>query len=178
MSNETGQSAYVANLRSNTVSVLNTATNTVTATIPVGSSPLGVAVSPDGTRVYVANSSSNDVSVIDVATYCTVTATIPVGSGPHGVAVSPDGKTVYVANRLTNNVSLIDAATNKITNVFGPFFSPFYVAVTPDSSKVYVTGGDAAGINVVYEITAGNTSIPVGLSPRGIAIGSASGLHA
>ena len=38
----------------NTVSVIDTATNTVTATVPVGSYPIGVAVTPDGTKVYVA----------------------------------------------------------------------------------------------------------------------------
>jgi YVTN family beta-propeller protein len=35
----------------NTVSVIAAATNTVTATIPVGAAPAGVAVSPDGSTV-------------------------------------------------------------------------------------------------------------------------------
>ena len=56
------------------MSVIATATNTVIATIPVGAEPLGVAVTPDGSKVYVANS-HNSVSVIDTATN-TVTATI------------------------------------------------------------------------------------------------------
>ena len=42
--------AYVTNYVDNTVSVIDTATNTVVATIPVGIQPLGVAVTPDGTR--------------------------------------------------------------------------------------------------------------------------------
>ena len=46
------------------MSVINTATNTVTATITVGSGPISVAVSPDGTRAYTANLSANTVSVI------------------------------------------------------------------------------------------------------------------
>jgi YVTN family beta-propeller protein len=74
-------SAYVTNRNSNTVSVLDTATNTVSATVPVGSQPIGVAVSPNGAFVYVANLVSNTVSVIDVATN-TVSATVPVGSEP------------------------------------------------------------------------------------------------
>ena len=45
-------------LGANTVSVIDTATNTVTATIPVGAGPLGVAVTPDGSKVYVANASA------------------------------------------------------------------------------------------------------------------------
>jgi hypothetical protein len=46
---------YVSNVAGNTVSVINTASNTVVATVNVGASPYGVAVSPDGSRVYVSN---------------------------------------------------------------------------------------------------------------------------
>ena len=60
--------AYVANFGSATVSVINTATNTLAATVPVGSSPGYVAVTPSGAYVYVANQASNSVSVISTAT--------------------------------------------------------------------------------------------------------------
>ncbi|KJY41006.1 hypothetical protein VR41_14150, partial [Streptomyces sp. NRRL B-1568] len=43
-----GLHAYVANEGSNDVSVISTATNTVTATITVGATPFGVAITPDG----------------------------------------------------------------------------------------------------------------------------------
>ena len=47
---------YVANsIGSNTVSVIDPATNTVVATIPVGSSPIGIAFNPDNGFMYVAN---------------------------------------------------------------------------------------------------------------------------
>jgi len=58
--------AYITNMGSNTTSVIDIANNTVTATVPVGTSPWGVAVSPDGSKVYVANNESNDISVITV----------------------------------------------------------------------------------------------------------------
>ena len=47
--------AYVTNLSSGTVSVLDTATDTVTATITVGSGPYGVALDAAGGRLYVTN---------------------------------------------------------------------------------------------------------------------------
>ena len=50
-----GTYAYITNEFSSTVSVIDTATNTVTATAPAGSQPAGVAVNPAGTKVYVAN---------------------------------------------------------------------------------------------------------------------------
>ena len=63
--------AYIANLNSNTVSVIDTENNNLIATVPVGIGPLGVAASPDGTRIYVTNSNygrRGAVSVIDTAT--------------------------------------------------------------------------------------------------------------
>jgi YVTN family beta-propeller protein len=80
--------AYVTNLNSNSVSVIDTASNTVVATVGVGSVPYWVAITPDGTRAYVTNFGSNFVSVIDTASN-TVVATVGVGSEPFGVAITP-----------------------------------------------------------------------------------------
>lgn len=82
--------AYITTSGDNTVSVIDTETNTVIVTVPVGQEPWGVAAASDGKKVYVTNRGSNTVSVIDTATN-TVTATIPVGGGPMGVAVNPEG---------------------------------------------------------------------------------------
>src|ERR1019366_2879897 len=80
--NSAGTFAYVANAGSSTtVSVIDTATNAVVATVPVGTTPHGVAVNPAGTFAYVTNQTSNTVSVIDTATN-TVVATVPVGTAP------------------------------------------------------------------------------------------------
>src|SRR5262249_24631926 len=117
------QNAYITNLDANTVSVIDTTSNTVAATIPVGSAPWGVAVSPDGSTVYVTNFHGNTVSVIATASN-TVTATIPVGSGPFGVAVTPDGSTVYVANEFANTVSVIAPASNTVTATIPGFSRP------------------------------------------------------
>lgn len=114
------------------VQEIDTATSTVTRTIPVGISPEGVAVNPLGNTVYVTNTSSNTVSVIDLVSN-TVAATIPVGTNPYGVAVTPDGSTAYVANQNSNYVSVINTANNKVIttipvgagqNAFGIFIQP------------------------------------------------------
>ncbi|WP_269850468.1 beta-propeller fold lactonase family protein [Methanosarcina horonobensis] len=60
--------AYITNGESNNISVIDTTTNKVTATIPVGLNPIGAAINPNGTKVYVTNSHSNSISVIDTAT--------------------------------------------------------------------------------------------------------------
>jgi len=83
-----GSKVYVANQNSLTVSVIDTATNTVIGyPIPVPSFPVGVAVTPDGAKVYVTNSFGNTVSVIDTATNTVIGSPIPVGDDHQGVAV-------------------------------------------------------------------------------------------
>ena len=71
-----GRHVYVANYRSDTLSVIDTATRTVAASVRVGRGPAGVAVDPTGARVYVTNYRENTVSVIDAASN-TVQATVP-----------------------------------------------------------------------------------------------------
>jgi YVTN family beta-propeller protein len=88
------------------VSVIDTSTNSVTATVTVGTSPVGVAVSPDGSTAYVPNSSSGTVSVIDTSTN-SVTATVTVGSYPADVAFTPNSATAYVSNYFSGSVSVI-----------------------------------------------------------------------
>src|SRR5262245_56972643 len=52
---QTQVNAYVANENNNTISVIDTATNTITATIPVGSIPISLVLTPDKAFLYVAN---------------------------------------------------------------------------------------------------------------------------
>ena len=119
------------NAGDNIVLVIDTATNTVVATIAVGQTPFGVAITPDGTRAYVTNQNSNTVSVIDTATN-TVVATIPVGLRPAGVAITPDGTRAYVANVCRDNtVSVIDTATNTVVATIAVGSLPLWVAITP-----------------------------------------------
>ena len=96
--------------------MIATATNTVVGSpISVGKA-LGVAVTPDGSKVYVTNNGDGTVSVIATATNTVVGSPITVGNNPFGVAVTPDGSKVYVAN-VGGGVSVIATATN---TVIGP----------------------------------------------------------
>ena len=95
-----GKHVYVTNNGDGTVSVITTATGTVSATIPVGTNPVGVSITPDGKHAYVANNSTvvisgqpaeetdNTVSVIDTA-MGVVSAAITVGKAPIGVTFTP-----------------------------------------------------------------------------------------
>jgi YVTN family beta-propeller protein len=169
-----GAKVYVSNKYDNNVSVIDTATNTVTTTIPVGNEPLGIAVTPDGTKVYVANEGvgSESVSVIDTATN-TVTATVPGLLTPIGVSVTPDGTKVYVASWGNDTVSVIDTSTdNLITNVpvghnpvaFGQFIGkipliPGSFVYTPPSGTILGAGqGQTLSVSFTPTDTANYTS--------------------
>ena len=77
---------------------------------PEGSTPDGVAVSPDGRTLFVANADNNCVAVVDISnsisegarknreSVSVVEGFIPVGWYPSAVAVSPDNQTLFVAN--------------------------------------------------------------------------------
>jgi YVTN family beta-propeller protein len=75
-----GSRLYVANNSDNTVSVINTITNTVVKTISVGQNPQGVSITPDGKKVYVS-CQQQGISIISTATN-SVIATITVGAEP------------------------------------------------------------------------------------------------
>lgn len=79
-----GKELFVSTGRKNTVAVIETKANTVTATIPVGTRVWGIALSPDGSKLYTANGASDDVSVVDVKMRKELKR-IKVGSGPWGV---------------------------------------------------------------------------------------------
>jgi YVTN family beta-propeller protein len=164
------RSVYIANTGSDTVSVLNTANNTIarTITLPRGTRPVDVAVSPNGRYLYTAAGGTNRVSVLDTRAK-RVVASVRVGTQPLSVAVAPDGKTVYSANSGSGDVSVIDARTNRVVRAIPTGRFPSGVAVTPDGAYVYVTN-ELSGVTV---INAGNGTVAARLrepSPFSVAM--------
>jgi len=165
--------AYITNYGSNDVSVIDTATHTVTGSpIPVGSVPYGVAVNPSGTRVYVANV-SNSVTVIDTETHTVIDSPIAVGRNPHGVAVNPSGTRVYVANYGDDTLSVIDTATHTVIRSPIPVEAgPWGVAVSPSGKRLYVTSYDSNTVSVINTATHRviGPPIQVGTRSEGVAV--------
>jgi YVTN family beta-propeller protein len=155
-----GSRVFVVNPDSNTVSVLETAGDTVVAEIPVGEAPATLAVAPSGATVWVANSDSNDLSVIDTATLAE-TARVPIGAQPFGVAVRPDGLRLYVANTNQARVTVVDTATLVVVAQIPTLARPKGVAVSADGSQVvvthYLTPAPQLNGNVTIIATATNT---------------------
>jgi YVTN family beta-propeller protein len=156
-----GKHAYVTNHGSNSVDVIDTATNSVVATIPVGAGPYGIAVTPDGKHAYVADNGSNTVEVIDT-TSNTVTATVAVGKQPYGLAITPDGRTTYVSNQGASTVTPIDTATGTAGPPIPVGGGPRQIAINPDGSTAYVANMSSASVTPINIATnTAGTSIQV-----------------
>jgi outer membrane autotransporter protein len=168
--NPTGTQVYVGNTSDGTISVINTATNSVVTTINVGIfGSAGLAFTPDGTRVYVANMASNSVSVINTATNTVIGSPIPIGSSPFGLSVSPDGTRAYVVNSGSNSVSVINTATNTVVSTFAVGSNPRGIAVNPNGTRAFVANRGSNTVSVID--TATNTvvaTIGVGAGPFGV----------
>jgi len=143
---------YVANANDGTVSAINAITNSVIATVTVGSFPEGLAVTPNNTSVYVANSGDTTVSVINTATN-TVVTTVSMQNFPFQIAMTPDGAFAYVtefqedrARRTKKHVpqsgtlfvEVIDTTTNQVVGSIANLNSPTAVAISPNGAFAYV----------------------------------------
>jgi len=110
-----GKFVYVANANSDTVSVIDTASDAVVETIdckpeaklPFGTGSNAVTISADGLTLYVANGTGNCIAVVQLgkkaspngtADASVVVGLIPTGWYPGAARLSADGKKLFVAN--------------------------------------------------------------------------------
>ena len=142
---------YLAEQFSNTVSVVNPATNELVGVLRLGDpqpqnlSPLyrgqllvhGMGFSPDRRTLVVVAIASNAVIFIDTATNAIRHVTY-VGRAPHEAFFTPDGREVWVTVRGEDYVSVLDASTfeekTRIKTPNGPGMQIF----SPDGKYGYV----------------------------------------
>ena len=161
---------FVADNNSDDVTVIDTTTNAVVKTIPVGSIAADVSATPDGKTVWVTNFGSGTVQPIDVATL-TAGTPVTVGTQPERLAVSPDGTQLWVANQGSGTVSDISLASGTVTHTIAVGAAPFGVAVTPNSQQVYITNGGSSSVSVIDAQTDTVTAtVPVGAGPQYVQI--------
>ena len=173
---ETRNRAYVANYDSDSVSVIDTGSNSLLETIEDINSANGIAHDPVRNIIWVTNYADDEVTPIEAnsdATGFTVLPAVEVGDGPWGVAYVNDY--VYVVNRNSSTVTVIDAddTTNRITLGSG-FNQPYHLAANPSSNKVYVanfgnhtvTVINGASVSSVINLNTGDPST----QPYGIAV--------
>jgi YVTN family beta-propeller protein len=150
------------------VSVIDGASNTVVATMPVGNDPADVAVNPNTNLIYVAD--SYRVYVID-GTSNAIVANVWVGAFPYALAVNPNTNRIYVTNDYESNVAVIDGFNNTVVATIPVDYSPKGLAVDEDRNRVYVTQRYANKVSVIDGATNSViASMPIGDYPRAVAV--------
>ena len=170
-----GRHAYIANGKAQVVTVVDTAVNQVTATIPIPAGPPQfLAFAPDGRTLYVSifneQRTIHSIDVLDTASN-TVVATIPQPARPYLAAVSRDGKRIYVPNHDTASVSVIGTDTNTVIAEVKVAPNPHWVAFSRDGTRAYTANHESNVVSVIdtttLEVLA---TIPVGASPHSISV--------
>ena len=140
-----GTRIFVANSRSNSISVIDTSVNRVSTTIDnLGYSPEEIALSWDDNTLFVTNPRSNNVSVIDAASNMVVSR-INVGEKPIDVVADTEERKIYVSNYYSLSISIIDMATYVVENTISLSSNPKYLALCDD--RLYI-GNES--VNDVY----------------------------
>lgn len=160
------------------VYVIDGASNTVQATVPVGANPVSIAVNPATNKIYVVNNGDNTVTMIDGATNST--ATIPAGVYPTALAINSTTNKIYVVDQEYSNglyqqgyVAVIDGATNNVQSVQVGFV-PVAIAVNPNTDKIYVAETQYPGqVWIIDGATNNTTAVDVGDDSSGIGVDSA-----
>lgn len=158
--------AFVANIRSGTVTVIDLAAGKSIKQIETGKGAEGIDITPDGKQVWVTNREADTVSLIDTQSM-TVVSTLDSKSFPIRAKITPDGKYVLVSNAKSGDVSVFDTATRKelhrikiplqaeetegrlFSSQFGSSSVPIGIVVHPDGKKAYVANANADAISVL-----------------------------
>ena len=138
----------VVSIGSNSVTFIDTATNTVKHTTYVGRSPHEAFFTPDGGEVWVTVRGENYVDVLDAKIYEEKTR-IVTPAGPGMQIFSPDGKYGYVCSSFNPEVDVVTVADHQIVARLTQA-SPFCpnIAATPDGAQVWFTLKDTGKTQV------------------------------
>lgn len=153
---------YTADQNSNTVSVINPATNALLGQIRLGNqrpdilSPLykgqinvhGLGFSPDHRTLIAVSNGSNSVTFIDTATN-KVKGVTYIGRSPHEGFFSADGREVWVVVRGENYISVIDPRTFRETRRIETAPGPGMVLFHPDGKRAFVVSSFTPVVEVV-----------------------------
>ncbi|MFA6117581.1 MAG: beta-propeller fold lactonase family protein [Sphingomonas sp.] len=134
-----GRTLAVVSIGSNSVTFIDTATNSVKHTTYVGRSPHEAFFTPDGKEVWVTVRGEDYISVIDPTTY-EEKMRLKTPGGPGMTIFSPNGKYGYVCSSFNPELVVFDVASHTIVGrVAQP--SPFCpnIAATPDGKQVWYT---------------------------------------
>ena len=110
--------AYVTNMKSNSVSVIDLTKNEVVKIIPCGLATESIDITPDGSEIWVTNKNENSITIINTSTY-RVIDTLVTGDEPLKLKFSVDGKYCLVANARDGNITVYSQDSKKQITIIG-----------------------------------------------------------
>ena len=122
-----------------------------TVTLPKGSSPQDVKLSPDGRIFYVADLFAGGIWKIDARTDRRI-GFVRTGAGAHGLYPSRDARYLYVSNRSAGTVSVLSFRTGRVVRTWR------------------LPGGGSPDMGGVSASGAGVGRQEVGLGPHGVCV--------
>lgn len=168
-----GSTVFATDFGTSTVSFIDTDSNTITDTLPVGFSPTSACISPNGLALYVSNFNGDSVSVVDTSSRSvTATISLPVPN-PVNCVVAPNGQTLYVTHDPQATVTEISTANNSIIGSITVGAYPYGIAISPDGKSLYVTNNGGLDIvstatgSIIQSIPIPNEPWEVSVSPDG-----------
>jgi YVTN family beta-propeller protein len=134
---------------SNSVTLIDTATNKVKGVVYIGRSPHEAFFTPDGKELWATVRGENYVSVIDPVRM-REKRRVTTASGPGMVLFRPDGKYAFVPSSFTPEVDVVDTKTYRVVARV-PQASPFSpnLAVSRDGTEVWFTLKDSGKTQVM-----------------------------
>ena len=135
-----GEYLNVVCVTTNSVHVIDTATNKILHTIYLGRGPHEGSFSPDGNYLWVAERGQDTVAIVEWREN-RVVERIVSEDGPSKVVFSPDGKLAYVNHMRADVLDVIDVATRQvIERIMIPASSggSSDLAVSPDGKEIWL----------------------------------------
>lgn len=134
-----GKIAISVNSNSDSITLIDVATQTPIVTLPVAGSAFPIlAVTPDGTKAAIVGYSSDTVTIINLITF--TTQVVPVESAPSSIAIIPQGNFAYVTNSGSSSLTQINLQTLAPVTIPGPLGSqPTFIEITPDGNTAIVS---------------------------------------
>ena len=126
---------------SNSVTLIDTGTNTVKGKVYVGRSPHEAFFRPNGRELWVAVRGEDYISVVDPVQKREVRR-IQTANGPGMVLFRPDGRYAFVPSSFTPEMDVIDTATYQVVARV-PQASPFSPNLAVDQDEVWITLKDS-----------------------------------
>jgi YVTN family beta-propeller protein len=143
-----GKTLAVVSIASNSVALIETATNKVKRIIYLGRSPHEAFYTPDGRELWVSVRGEDYISVIDPIRMTEIRR-IQVADGPGMTSFGTDGRYAFVCSSFTAELAVIDAASHEIVKRLRQA-SPFCpnIAVSPENDEVWMTLKDAGKVQI------------------------------